>query len=156
MMGYSAFSKDPALLKSHIRLFSVISSTLVGGSYPSAGSVFNRPILLGKQRMDLFTKRQSRKNRFTEQKHTESSVNKKFRMQQSVKYVILALYWNMKGSINSKFLEKGTSENNALCCQNLWQCSTYWRLSYFVYSAHENSHDCQIHELSPLFNECRL
>ena len=54
-----------------------------------------------------------------------SPVNKKSRMQQSVKKVMLTVCWDMKVPITINFREKGTTVNSASYCQFLWQKSSF-------------------------------
>ena len=47
---------------------------------------------------------------------TDSSVKKKFWAQQSVKKVMLTVFWNIKGPYATDFFEKGTTVNSAYYC----------------------------------------
>ena len=47
-----------------------------------------------------------------EWKHRDSLVNKKFWVQQSLKKVMLTVFWDMKGPITVDFLEKGATVNS--------------------------------------------
>ena len=58
-------------------------------------------------------------------KHTDFFGKKKFRAQQSVKKVMLTVFWDMKGPITIDFLEKGATVNNASYCQLLKQRLPY-------------------------------
>ena len=53
------------------------------------------------------------KRQTTEWKHTDSPVKNKFCTQQSVKKVMLTVFWYMKGPITIDFLEKCATVNNA-------------------------------------------
>ena len=51
-----------------------------------------------------------------EWKHTDSTVTKKIWVQWSVKKVILIVFWDLIGSMNMNFFEKGASVNSASYC----------------------------------------
>ena len=60
-----------------------------------------------------------------EWKHIDSFVKKRFQLQQSVKKVMLTVFWGIKGLITIDFFEKYTNVNNASYCQLLKQNSLF-------------------------------
>ena len=60
-----------------------------------------------------------------ERKRTDFPVKEKFCAQQSVKKVMLIVFWDMKGLITIDFLEKSATQNNASYCQLLRKNPTY-------------------------------
>ncbi|XP_067947100.1 histone-lysine N-methyltransferase SETMAR-like [Watersipora subatra] len=54
-------------------------------------------------------------------KHPSSPVTKKFRVQRSVKKVMLTVFWDVRGPITVSFLEQGTTVNSENYCQLLQQ-----------------------------------
>ena len=62
----------------------------------------------------------------TEWKYTDTPGKKKFQVQQSLKKVMLTVFWYMKGPIDIDFLEKGATVKSISYCQLL--------LPYFIYS----------------------
>ena len=65
------------------------------------------------------------KRQSLEWKHIDSPAKKKFRIQHSVKKVMLTVFCDMKGTITIDFLEKDTTVNSTSYCQLLRQKSPY-------------------------------
>ena len=60
-----------------------------------------------------------------EWKHIESQVKEEFQVHESVKKVMLAVFWDMKGPLAIDFFKKGATVNSTSYCQLIKQNFSY-------------------------------